>query len=43
MAYSKAKLKSNGDKPLLFEIILTRKYAMSDGTSHITAKARIFL
>jgi len=30
-------------KHLLFETILTRKYAMSDGTSHITANARMFL
>jgi len=30
------------DHPL-FETILTRKYAKSDGTSHITAEARMFL
>jgi hypothetical protein len=28
---------------LLFETILTRKYATFDGKSHITAEARMFL
>jgi hypothetical protein len=30
-------------KHLLFETILNRIYAKSDGTSHITAKAGMFL